>query len=60
MPDELRIGTMSHALMDVNGCGGVDVQLHVSPNETLGWRRMVSLTPTPRYKVEEVFPLRTE
>jgi len=67
MPDELRIRTTSHALMEdrvlvfgVNGCGGVEVQLHVSPSEAPGWRQMVSLTPTPRYKVEKVFPVRTE
>jgi len=58
---------MIHTLMEdrvlvlgMSGCGGVEVQLHVSLNSALGWRRMVSLTPTPRYKVEEVFPLLTE
>lgn len=47
VPDELRIRTLTQTLMEdrvlvlgMNGCGGVEVQLHVSLNSALGWRRL--------------------
>jgi hypothetical protein len=59
VPDELRIRTMIRIIIEdrilvlgMNGCGVVEV----SPNSALGWRRMVSLTPTPRYKIGGSFP----
>ena len=37
-------------VLGMNGSGRVEVQLHVNLNSALRWRRLVSLTPTPRYK----------